>query len=158
MDSMHAIYFKQVAAGGDLDAASEMALAKEAATLKADEIIVEKFNSEHTAPTDRVGIGTNFEMKVVLLSATQANMVSFFAGSETSSVYTKDQEVRTLAKHDVRLGVYRASDGLTILKDLTDVNIIPAWEESFEQGKFFYLPLTIQSTSTSTYSSDNSAT
>lgn len=156
MRTLHAKYIKIVAAGGDLGAASELTLTKDAATVKGSPSIVEHICSDNPNPVSREEIGTLFEAKGIL-SATLDELVFLMGGSHVTSVYTKTQGVRTLPKYDIRFGVYRPADGLIILEDFTDMQFVGEIEKAFEQGKNTYLPFTAMSTNTSDYTIDNSA-
>jgi len=157
MDKLHAKYIKFVNTGGDLGAASELKLAKDAVVLKQTGVVHEHVTSDNPNPEDVTEIGTNYEIRGVLAAASQAHMVEILGGAENSSVYTKSQAIRTLPKKDIRLAVYRKTDGLLVLKDLTNMTFVPEVEESYESGKQFYLPFVAKSTATTDYTSDNSA-
>ena len=157
MDVLHAKYFKFVAAGGDLDAASERKLAMNALSVKYTEKIVENKSSQAVNPEDRHSIGIIPEGRGVLQAGTQDDLVAVHGGSHTGNVWTKGQSIRTLKKYDVRFAYYRASDGLLVIEDWTDMNFIPETELSYEQEKMTYLPFALMATATTDVTRDNSA-
>ncbi|NIR51766.1 hypothetical protein GWO43_24635 [candidate division KSB1 bacterium] len=157
MDKLHAKYIKIVTTGGDLDAATEIKLAQDTVTIKHTGAVVEHKHSQNPNPDERTEWGTEWEIRGVFSLATQSELVTLLGGSENANVYTKTQGIRTLSNYDVRIAVYRASDGLLVLKDVTKVNFMPEVEESYEAGSRFYLPFMMKSTDTSDYTSDNSA-
>jgi hypothetical protein len=157
MRTLHARYIKIVAAGGDLDAASEISLAKDVVVLKSSPNIVEHVCSDNPNPVERQEIGTGFEIRGVLAAATLDDLVFLVGGSHITNVYTKIQGIRTLPKYDIRLGIYRPADGLIILEDLTDMHFVGEIEQAFEQGNNTYIPFTAKATATSDLTIDNSA-
>lgn len=158
MNSLHGKYMKIVAAGGDLDGASELDLAKGAVSIKLNGVLVLQEGSENPNPTERREIGTTIEVKGVLEFATRTEAHQIIGGTNSASVHTKTQSIRTLPKYDIRIATHRADDTLLDLHDCTNMNLIPDLEKSFEQGSQFYLPVMGMSTKTSTYSDDYSAT
>lgn len=157
MNKLHAKYIKFVTAGGNLATATEMKLAKDVLGIDGTGEIIEHITSQNPNPEDRTEIGSMFEVRGVLALASQDEFVNVFGGTHNSNVYTKTQGIRVLPDYDVRVAVYRKSDGQLILKDLTNMNFIPELKEAYEQGKQYYLPFTLKSTSDTAYTSDNSA-
>lgn len=157
MNKLHASYIKFVAANGDLGAATELKLAKDAIGLDVTGEMIEHITSQNPNPEDRTEIGSLFEIRGVLALADQDTFVQIFGGAHNSSIYTKTQGIRVLPHYDIRVAVYRKPDALLILKDFTDMDFLPELKEAYEQSKQFYLPFTLKSTATSIYTSDNSA-
>lgn len=156
MARLHAKYFKIVAANGDLDAASEISLANNAVNVMAEGVMVEHTITTNPSPVERYEIGTRFSVKGTLAYDDDTYLTSILGGSLTSSVYTKQQGIRTLADKDIRIGIYR-HDGAIVLHDFTDVNFVPKFELAYEQGKRTYLPFEAVGTNTSEMTIDNSA-
>jgi hypothetical protein len=155
MDFLHATYVKIVAAGGDLDAASENKLAKEVARINIAPAIVERMSSNSPAPNTRAEVGTLFESDFVMMAATLDHLVLALGGTHSSSVFTKTQGFRTLPKYDIRFGVVRASDGLIQTLDITDIQFVDPVELPFEHGQWTYLKLKAKGTDTSELVWDN---
>lgn len=158
MDRLHASYIKVVAAGGDLDAATAIDLANEKVSITLTPEIVEHIITNSPLPKERYEIGTNIGCKAVMASADLSEIVTLLGGTVTSNVYTKTQGVRTLPKYDIRIGVYRPSDGVVVPHDMTDMHFIAAVEMGFEQKKKSYLPFEAAATDTSDFTIDNSVT
>ena len=156
MDRLHAKYIKIVDAGGDLDAAAEMELASDQVVLTVTPEIVEHVISKSPLPKERYEIGTNLAVKGVLAAASLTEIQTLLGGNITSNVWTKTQGVRTLPKYDIRIGVYRPSDGEIVEHTLTDMQFIAAGEMAFEQKKKSYLPFEAAGTDTSDITIDNS--
>jgi hypothetical protein len=148
---------KYVATTGDLDAATQLKVAKETISVVHNGAVVERHHSQNPAPSARFHWGTEWEVKATLEFGDQDDMAVIMGGSNVSEVFTITQTVRQLPNYDVRFAIIRPSDGLLVLKDVTKVNFIPTLEESYQNGELFYLPIMIKSLDTSDYTSDNSA-
>ncbi len=157
MNFIHASYFSYVIANGNLGAANQFKVANERASIKTSRRVLEDFAQDNPNPSRRIAVGAMFEARVVLQAATQAEIAAITGGSEVSNVLTINQSQNVLPLYDTRFAVVRDSDGLIILKDITDVNFMPEVDEGYEAENKFYLPVLIKSTSASIYTSDNSA-
>jgi hypothetical protein len=158
VDFLHAAHFKIVAAGGDLDAAAEILLQKEAVTVDIERSILEDFTSQFPQPITRYELGSDFMVKGVLSAATLDRIVELIGGTNTSEVYTKTQQVLVLSKYDIRLGVYRPSDGVVVPWTFTDMQNIAKVSFKMEHGSITYLPFEFRGTYTSDLTIDNSVT
>jgi hypothetical protein len=147
---LHANSFKYVAAGGNVGAAGAKTLIEgENATIKSTAKVIDHILSTNPNPAERVVIGREFEMRVVLAAADMADFDDYFAGTYDEGTYTEDQSIITLDLYDVRLTVQTTTQATTRTMDLTDMNFIPEWEQSYKQGERYYLPLVIKSSNTS---------
>jgi hypothetical protein len=155
---LHAAYVKIVAAGGDLDAATQLKIAENAVNHKCAGRVIAKTAHDNPNPIERYESGAVHELKFVLLEFNHARLLEIIGGSEVSGVYTKTQSIRILLKYDIRVAVYRETDALLIFEDWTDMNIMPEVQEDLQTDKMTLLPVTAMSTSTSDWTSDNSAT
>jgi hypothetical protein len=156
MDRLQAAYIKIVTAGGDLNAAPELDLATDKVSIIVTPEVVEHIITRSPLPKERYEIGTNLAVKGVLASASLQEIQYLLGGSVVSEVYTKTQGVRTLPKYDIRVGVYRPSDGVVVPHDLTDMHFVAAVEMGFEQKKKSYLPFEAKGSDTSDFTIDNS--
>lgn len=158
MNLLHAAHFKIVAAGGDLDAAPEILLEKTDVNVEAERVILEDFTSQFPQPVERYEIGTNFMVKGVFSQADLDRVVEMIGGVNTLEVYTKIQQVLILAKYDIRLGIYRPTDGLIVPWTLTDMQNVAKVSWAMANGKKTYLPFEFKGTHTSDLTIDNSVT
>src|SRR3972149_10940223 len=156
MARLHATYFKLVNAGGDLDAATQRSIVDNDLELNAEGVVVEHIISSNPSPVERYEIGTKITGKFVMIYDDENDALDVLGGSLVSSVYTKAQGTRTLAKKDMRFGIIRTSDHTVIPMDITDVNLTPKMQLKFKQGSRTYLPCEFMGTSTSDLTIDNS--
>jgi len=156
MDWLHVSYFKMVAAGGDLSAAPDREVTKDAVAVNIEPVIVEHHNSKTPQPVRRYDIGTNIGIQGVLSDGTLDDVALFTGGAVAVDVFTKNAVgVRQLPKQDIEIGVFRPSDGAVKKWTLTNMEFTQSTNLQLQQGNANYLPFNAAGTSTTVLTIDN---
>ena len=157
MDLTHVSGVKQVAAGGDLDAAVALEVTQEVVNVMMKGEYAESYTSQSPLPNRRLEIGTNIEVKGIYENADYDQLVIIAGGAYATTTYTKAMNVvRALPLYDVRLEVYRPSDGGTVEWTITNMQSLVDIEMAMKYKEFTYLPFRFVGTKSSVLTIDNS--
>jgi len=156
MDFLHIDHIKVVAAGGDLDAASQLTCQGDQVAATLTQELIDHIITSSPLPQNRYRIGVTPVIKGVFAAADLDMLVNLIGGSHALNVFTYTQGVTTVSKFDIRLGVYRASDGAIVNWDFTDMQFIQAAELAFKTKSMAYLPFEASGTASTEISIDNS--
>lgn len=155
MNFLHVSQIRWIATGGNLSTATPKTVTKDVVELTMNEALIEHFISQYPQPLTRYGIGINFKVKGILAAATLDDLAIMKGGTHLSNTYTRSQSVRTLPAYDLRLEVYRPSDGATKNWDVTAVQFTADVVLGFQHGKVTYMPFEANGTYTSSLTITN---
>lgn len=153
MARLKAKYIKIVAAGGDLDGATEKKLSQDAVQFTIEGNVIDHLTSDNVNPKDRYEDGTMYALKGKLCDVLEDDLVLIAGGAVATSVYTKTQGIRALPKYDIELGVLQHS-GTILKKTLTNMQFVDTTDLSYEVAGVTYLPFSAKSTDTTQHEDD----
>lgn len=146
MNFLHVSQIRWVATGGNLGTATPKQVTQDVVELTISEAIIEHLISQYPQPLNRYGIGINFKVKGILANATLDDLVIMKGGTHVANVYTRTQSVRSLPAYDLRLEVYRTTDGASKNWDITQVHFVADVALAFQHKKVTYMPFEAQGT------------